>query len=288
MGLTTPLTYCARLKLDPSEFLLSHTTFRLTMILTPIISSVLLIAGSTATSEPLVLAPAFPLLELIALEDADGPKWEGSVTLGSSMSAGNTEVTTVTGGAEATRTGELNKWTFGLTSVYAKDADEVTQRRNEGAAKYDHDLNESTYVYGSIGAMSDGQADLDLRMDISAGGGYKVWTEGPWTLDTELGLAHLSEDFGSGQQNQYVALRGGYGLKWQSENEDKKFAQTGSLNPSLDGGSDGYYRLDSSLKMNLSDSMFTKLQWVYDHTANPAAGKDKNDHLLLVTLGWSF
>jgi hypothetical protein len=40
--------------------------------------------------------------------------------------------------------------------------------------------------------------------------------------------------------------------------------------------------------MNLSDSMFTKLQWVYDHTANPAAGKDKNDHLLLVTLGWSF
>jgi putative salt-induced outer membrane protein YdiY len=258
------------------------------MIITPLFASILCLATVPNRPQPWDDDPWFPKEASQASDSASSPEWEGSLTLGSSLSMGNTEVTTVSAGVAATRTEGPGKWIFGLTSVYVKDQDAVTQRRNEGDVKYDHELTETVYVYGSLGAMTDAQAALDLRLDVSVGGGYKVWTEGPWTLDTELGLAHLGEEFDSGASNNYLALRGAYGLKWHSEGDALLIEQAGSLNPSLESGGDGYYRLDTSLKMNVSSNLFTKLQWVYDLTANPAAGKGKDDHLFLVTVGWSF
>ncbi|HIG85763.1 MAG TPA: DUF481 domain-containing protein [Planctomycetes bacterium] len=258
------------------------------MILTPLLVSAFCLATVPDRPQPWDDDPWFPKDESQASDTTLSPEWEGSLTLGSSLSTGNTDVATVSAGVAATRTEGPGKWTFGLTSVYVKDQDAVTQRRNEGNAKYDHELAETIYVYGSLGTMMDAQAALDLRLDVSVGGGYKVWTEGPWTLDTELGLAHLSEEFDSGASNKYLALRGAYGLKWHSEGEGILIEQAGSLNPSLESGGDGYYRLDTSLKMNVSSNLFTKLQWTYDLTANPAAGKEKGDHLFLVTVGWSF
>lgn len=255
------------------------------MLLSPVLTSIVCLTASVEAHQPAELSLTEGQTNPVQQE---APAWEGSITLGSSISAGNSEVVTISSGATVARTKESGKWDLGLSSVYVKDADTVTKRRNEGKAKYDHNLSERVYVYGSLGAMNDAEADLDLRTDTSTGGGYKVWSEGPWTLDTELGLAYLSEEFSTGQENEYLALRSAYGLKWDSEDERTHFEQSGSLSPSLDGGGDGYYRLDTSLKLNLSSNMFTKLQWVYDHTVNPAVGKGNDDHLFLVTVGWSF
>lgn len=246
-----------------------------------------------------LLAPA-PLLQ--DEEAASSTEWEGSVTLGASTSTGNTEVSSVTAGVDASRATESETWAFQFNSVLNQEKGEdgktnTTQRRNEANLKYEHNLTDRLYAYGTAGAMSDLKAELDLRSGAGAGAGYKILTEGPWILDGELGLTYLNELFkedalGQQERNEYLAVHAGYFAGWTSEDERLKFSHRGDLYPSVDGGDDGedpgFYRMDTSFRMNLTESFFTQFQWLYTRTEVPQADKKKSDNLFLVTVGWGF
>lgn len=243
-----------------------------------------------------------PLVPLQVEEPVAGPVWAGGVTFGASTSTGNTEVNSLSLGVDAARTTAVDKWTFFFNSVVNQEKDDAgntntTQRRNETSLKYEHNLGERLYAYGSAGAMSDLKADLDLRQGFGAGAGYKLYQGEDWKIDTELGLNWLSEDFKDvgatpGETNEYTAAHVGYLAQWASLDK-LTFSHRGDLYPAIDsnvpGGSEpGYYRFDSTLRMNLTASFFTQFQWLYTHTARPQAGNDKDDNLFLVTVGWKF
>ena len=71
-----------------------------------------------------------------------------------------------------------------------------------------------------------------------------------------------------------------------------KFSHRGDLYPAIDGseesGTPGFYRFDTTLRMNVTESFFTQFQWLFTRTAVPQDGKGKNDNLFLVTVGWGF
>ena len=249
------------------------------------------------TEVPLVALPA-PLLQEEAAEA--GPQWEGSVTLGASTSTGNSEVSSVTAGVDASRATEAETWTFQFNSVLNQEkvggVTNTTQRRNEANLKYEHNLSERLYAYGTAGAMSDLNAQLDLRSGAGAGAGYKLLSGEAWTLDTELGLTYLNELFaesaGVQDRNEYVAAHVGYEAGWGDADERMKFSHRGDLYPAIDGseesGTPGFYRFDTTLRMNVTESFFTQFQWLFTRTAVPQEGKGKNDNLFLVTVGWGF
>ena len=248
--------------------------------------------------QPLIVLPA-PLLQE---EDASAPEWEGSVTLGASTSTGNTEVSSVTAGVDASRATEAETWKVQFNSVFNQEQNAgvstITQRRNELNLKYEHNLSERLYAYGTAGAMSDFKAQLDLRSGAGAGAGYKILTGDAWTLDGELGLTYLNELFaedaatGLQDRNEYLAAHAGYLTQWKDADERMKFSHRGDLYPAIDGGDDGdspgFYRLDTTLRMNVTESFFTQFQWLFTRTEVPQAGKKKNDNLFLMTVGWGF
>ena len=252
---------------------------------------------ASPTEVPLVALPA-PVLQEEAADSS--PQWEGSVTLGASTSTGNSEVSSVTAGVDASRATEAETWTFQFNSVLNQEkvggVTNTTQRRNEANLKYEHNLSERLYAYGTAGAMSDLNAQLDLRSGAGAGAGYKLLSGEAWTLDTELGLTYLNELFaetaGVQDRNEYVAAHVGYEAGWGDSDERMKFSHRGDLYPAIDGseesGTPGFYRFDTTLRMNVTESFFTQFQWLFTRTAVPQDGKGKNDNLFLVTVGWGF
>jgi putative salt-induced outer membrane protein YdiY len=69
---------------------------------------------ASPAEQPLIVLPAPVFQE----EDASAPKWEGSVTLGASTSSGNTEVSSVTAGVDASRATEAETWKVQFNSVF--------------------------------------------------------------------------------------------------------------------------------------------------------------------------
>ena len=47
-------------------------------------------------------------------------------------------------------------------------------------------------------------------------------------------------------------------------------------------------RWDTRVKTNLTDTMFAQLQWVLTYDNTPVTGLDRQDHLLALTIGWTF
>ena len=45
---------------------------------------------------------------------------------------------------------------------------------------------------------------------------------------------------------------------------------------------------NTKLKVSLSKAMFAQLQWVYQFTNSPADGKERNDNLVVLGVGWKF
>ena len=145
------------------------------------------------------------------------------------------------------------------------------------------------------------RGEIDTRWFSQAKNGwlfYLVWklSGEAWTLDTELGLTYLNELFaenaGVQDRNEYVAAHVGYEAGWGDADERMKFSHRGDLYPAIDGsdagGTPGFYRFDTTLRMNVTESFFTQFQWLFTRTSVPQDGKGKNDNLFLVTVGWGF
>jgi len=226
-------------------------------------------------------------------EDTDG--WDGSVTAGMILTTGNSETKNATISAEAKWKQDVDRVTLSALWNYQGDETGVIQRRVFGQAQYDHFLSDDTYAYAMANGNHDFNAALDLRWTAGAGLGHQFRADEEWNVNGEAGLSYIDEDYapttddpsGRGSDNEYVAARLAYNLDYLAS-EKWEFGHGGQIFPSLEDGDDIYARWDTRLKVNLTEAMFAQLQWIWDYDNTPAAGKDRNDHLIAATIGWSF
>lgn len=241
----------------------------------------------------LAVQPASVLVTNLSIFDdaADEEKstgWTGSVTIGSSISSGNTERTSASATMDAVR--ELDnddRITLGFNWNYAEENNFRTQRRTGARAQYDSFLTETTYWLGQLSAESDEQAGVDLRWTAGAGLGRQVLDNDEWKWSVEGGLSYFNEEFDSGADDSYLAARLASRADWVYS-EKTSFGNVLELFPSLEGGDDVYGRSDTRMTVNLTESMLGQVQWIWDWDNTPATDRKRSDHLLLLTVGWAF
>lgn len=214
-------------------------------------------------------------------------KWTGSVSVGAVITDGNTETRSASATADAQYRREKDRTTLGAFWNYQEDDVSVIQRRTGGKAKYDYFFSEKTYAFGQISAENDFQADLDLRLIFGGGLGHQFVENEKHKFSAEAGISWFDENFGNSPDNSYVAARGAYTWDWNI-NKSMVFYHAGEIYPSLEDKEDVYVKLDTRLKVTLTEKMFAQLQWVMDWDNTPAAGKERLDNRYLLTLGWSF
>ena len=259
----------------------------------------LLIALAPAITEaaPSPLAPLALDPTLVAAtqdgEEMSEPKWTGSVAFSAVSTSGNTEQDAFNADADAELRRDRDRFTLKAYWNYATDKSTgtkvLTARKMGTSLKYDYFLtdDEKAYVYGNTGADYDRLADLDLRYIVGAGGGYQFYETDDFKLAGEAGLPYVNEEFGASPSSDFIALR-------LAANAFKQLGESTSLSssaeayPSLDDTSDVYGKWDTKLNTSLTESMFASLQYVLDFDNTPSTGKERSDHRIVLSLGWSF
>ncbi|MFO1076587.1 MAG: DUF481 domain-containing protein [Planctomycetota bacterium] len=239
-------------------------------------------------------AVAIDSLSAINPPPAEPPKWTGTVALNALWADGNTRRRTVGAAAEATRKTDIDRITVDAGWDYAEDRPSgssnwnLTQRRVGAGLKYDYFISKRWYALATTRVLGDKFADLSLRFTAGLGIGYTVIDEEKTTLTTEAGLSYFNENYISNTpSNDYIAARVAYKLM-HVISDKTKLNHGVEAYPSLENSEDIYLQMKTEIVTNLTDNMIASLGWIMDYDNTPAPGRDRADHRVILSVGWSF
>lgn len=221
------------------------------------------------------------------------PHWTGSVNVGTSFVTGNTETTSFNATFDAELRREKDRYTVGAFFNYSEQKDagtgENVETENKAGVngKYDRFVSEKTYWLVSSRAEKDKLADVDLRFQIGAGLGRQFKEEEKLKLSGEAGLSWFKEELGTGVDSDYIAARLASKVEWIFK-EGYKLSNSTEVFPSVEDTSDIYGKTDTRVAVQLNEDLLAQLQWVLDYDNTPAAGADRVDSRVMITLGWIF
>lgn len=132
---------------------------------------------------------------------ADPPKddglWRGALSASLAVASGNTQSTNFNIGADGVKATKDDKLSVFLTSLYGTrkvdGATERTANRTRGGLRYDYNLSDRTFVFGLAEAEQDKIANLDSRILVGAGFGYKIIKEKDTTFDIFGGVSYKQD-----------------------------------------------------------------------------------------------
>jgi putative salt-induced outer membrane protein YdiY len=220
------------------------------------------------------------------------PKWVGTVTVGGALTEGNTQRRSMGAAAEASRRTAVDRTTADASWDYADDKATGTwvlnQRRAGAGLKYDYFLTKRMYTYATTRVLSDTFADLALRFTGGVGLGTTLIENDTTTLLAEAGLSYVSEEYRSATPSQdYVAARIAYKFS-HIVNERTKLLHSVEALPSLEDPDDIFVQVKAEIVTNLGGSMIGSLGWTMDYDNTPSPGFERDDHRVLLSIGWSF
>lgn len=256
------------------------------MIVSLLVSPLLI--GSVADAAP---APA-PTQDLEETGEIGAPPvWTGTVSVGLTATDGNTEMLSAAAGFDAKRRSEWDRYTvrgfWNYTEQTVDGESELTQRNVGMTGKYDYFVDDQLFYLGNAGWESDELANLDLRWYAGGGVGYQLREDEKVKISGEAGLVYFSEDYADGSDEEYISGRLAYDY-FRELTPTAVFEQTAEVFPSLEDIEDISGKLDTRVRVSITDDMFAQLQWVMDYDNTPAEGAYRMDHRVILSLGWGF
>ncbi len=222
------------------------------------------------------------------------PKWTGAFKVGAGLTSGNSERRNVGASFDAELRRSDDRITADAAWDYAQDKPQgqttwnLTQRRVGAGLKYDRFLSKKLYYLITTRVLGDTLADLDLRYTAGLGLGYQFLEDATTSLSGEAGLSYFNENYRSNTPSvDYVAARVAYKLR-HAFNDKTRMIHGVEAFPSLESPDDVYLQATTEVQTNLSESMIGSLAWIWDYDNTPAPGRDRSDHRVLLTVGWTF
>ncbi len=219
--------------------------------------------------------------------------WAGGANVSFALTGGNSQTENLALGFTAARTGLRDKLSLYTNSVYSRNnasgaVPSVTANTVQGGIRYDHDITDRVFGFGSADFMADQLQGLNLRSVLGGGLGYHVIKREATTFDLLAGINYTRENYTAFSRNFPGATLG--------EEFMHKFAKAGStvLNEKFyffpDLSSSGEYRTEFDFgtvtKLNKWFGWQNTFSDIY--VTNPPAGKKKNDILFATGLNLAF
>lgn len=221
-------------------------------------------------------------------------KWTGGVKIGAGLTSGNSDRRNVGASFDATLRRADDRISADAAWDYAQDKPQgqtnwnLTQRRVGAGLKYDRFLSKELYYLVTTRALGDTLADLQLRYTVGAGLGCQILDNSTTSLTGEAGLSYFNESYRSATPGvDYLAARVAYKLN-HAFNDKTRMVHGVEAFPSLESPDDVYLQATTEVQTNLSESMIGSLAWIWDYDNTPAPGRDRSDHRVLLSVGWTF
>ena len=221
--------------------------------------------------------------------------WNGSILLTSTLARGNSNTFDLGLTANATLRRDDHyyddRFTLGAGYNYGTtglgDKTTTTTDNWNASGKYDKFWTEKWYGYVTMKVEHDRIAALNYRLSPGVGTGYQ-WIEQPdMHFNTEAGVSYVYEDFVTGENDEFVALRLAYHF-------DKKLAdKVGFFHdleylPAFKDPGDYLLNVDAGVRVDITSAFFTEGKVEYKRDSQPAEGSLKNDLRYILGVGWSF
>jgi putative salt-induced outer membrane protein YdiY len=217
--------------------------------------------------------------------------WAGTMNLGFTQTAGNTETETFTLGANAVRTTTRDKISVSYTQIYstsnASGPNLTTANAKRGGLQYDLNLTPKMFVFGLVDLENDQFQSLDLRFAPAGGVGYHAIKNANTSLDLSLGASLDKEFFTGGVDHTYGEVLFG-------EEYNHKFSKTISMHELLslypNVSSVGNFRMnfDISAVAAIKKWMAFQISASDRYLSDPLPGRKTNDILFTTGLHFTF
>ena len=215
-----------------------------------------------------------------------GDLWTGSADAGLSLTRGNSETLTVAIGAQAARTTTRDKTSVYFASLLAKNSTTgesiTTANALRGGFRYDFNLSRRIFAFGSTDMEHDKFQDLDLRLVLGGGLGYKVAKTERTQLDFFAGGAFNQEYFSTGFNRKSGELILGEEVTHKLSSISS-LSQRAVLYPNLSETGEYRFAFDTTAVTKLTRSLGWQVTLSDRFVSNPLPGTQKND--LLLTTG---
>jgi putative salt-induced outer membrane protein YdiY len=243
-------------------------------------------------------APEAPSMAFSNLDQLNPPprkpaEWTGSFKLGSGWFSGNTERRNIGAAIDAERRTEIDRISADASWDYAEDRQSgsdwnLTQRRAGGGLKYDYFLDDRWYALATTRVLGDTLADINLRYTAGLGMGNQLIDDQRTSLLVEVGVSYFNENYRSTAPSvDYLAARVAYKLR-RKLTEDTRLIHGVEAFPSLEDKHDVYFQAVTEMQTNLTESMIGSISWTWDYDNTPSPGRDRSDHRVLMSVGWTF
>jgi len=216
--------------------------------------------------------------------------WAGSLDTGLGLVRGNSQSSNFTFGLNAVRATTRDKISLYTTSAFASSTVKGVTATNAqsiaGGVRYDLNVSDKSFAFGTVDLFNDRFQDLDLRTVIGAGGGYHAIKNGRTTLDLLVGGTFNREFFTTFNRSSAEVLLG--------ETFTHKFLASSAFNEALffypNLSYTGNYR--STLSLGLVTRLTKLLSWQTSfndyYLSDPPPGKKSNDLLFSTGLRLTF
>ncbi|MEI7903491.1 MAG: DUF481 domain-containing protein [bacterium] len=238
--------------------------------------------------------PQMIALSNVAKINPEKPHWIGAIVAGATLARGNTESSTASVGADATRRTDKDRTSFGAGYYYANQRDNNTRENSTSAdswflkGKYDYFFSEKFFGYGNIRYEKDRIANLDMRLTPGVGFGYQ-WVEKPdLNFNTEGGLTYVHEVYTDPDDTRdYMAARLAYHLD-KTLNDHVKGFHNLEIIPNIEDIHAVLVDTDVGLRAAMTERMFLEAKAQLAYNSQPSEDREKKDLRYTLGIGWAF
>ena len=225
---------------------------------------------------------------------AEPVSWEGRFSGGIVIDRGNSESQDVQMQVNATRETEEDRIILDAEHIEKRETnpdtgeESTSKRRYALGAHYDYFVSPKYYVYGDVNAEKETTANLDLRLTIGGGGGYR-WIKTKTTkFDVESGLSWVNESFSDqSEDTDYISAR----FAWRFTHDftpSVHFFHSAEWFPSLEDSEDQLIKTETGVRSKINSHLFMEAKILFDWDQTPADGAEKEDSSYILGIGWDF
>jgi putative salt-induced outer membrane protein len=221
-----------------------------------------------------------------AVVSTNKPAWESSVSVGLSLTKGNSDTLLTTVAFKTHTKTPTNEFMFGLDGSYGENNSVKNNESLHGVGQYNHLFGERFYGFFNLEGLHDGIADLQYRFTLSPGAGYYFLKETNTTLAGEIGPALIFQRLG-GVDTTYASLRLAERFEHKF-NDNARVWQKVEFLPQVNKPDNFLINAEIGLEASISKKLSLQVTLQDNFVNQPAPGRKDNDVKLISSLVYKF
>lgn len=225
----------------------------------------------------------------------DDGQWRYALGLGASVASGNTDATTLNASADAVRKTAQDKWSAYGSALYGKSNGVKTADALRAGTRYDWNLSQQLFAFGSADFERDKIALLNSRLGIGGGVGYHLFNTPDLTWDLFGGAGYTMDRYDAPRVigNNTVDSYNYANLLLGEESthklgESTSFKQRFVAYPNLKDTNAWRSQFDAGLSVAMSKAMSLNVGLSNRYNNAPGTGLKKSDTLLTTGVTYKF